>query len=185
MIVQNISEANMKKLALAAALLLAVSSGAFAQAPENPPQATPEATQPKPPASPEATQPITPAPEASKPMPSETKGVELATVVPGDSFSVTEYYRQNVYDPSDNTVGEVSDVLLDKDGHVTAVILSVGGFLGLGAKYVSVPFNALRVTEKGGKRYLVIDATKETLTSAPGYQYDTATGKWVPEAKAG
>jgi hypothetical protein len=78
----------MKKLALAAGLLLAVSCGAFAQAPENPPQATPEATQPKPPASPEATQPITPAPEASKPMPSETKGVELATVVPGDSFSV-------------------------------------------------------------------------------------------------
>jgi hypothetical protein len=57
------------------------------------------------------------------------------------------------------------------------------GFLGLGAKYVSVPFSALRVTEKEGKRYLVIDATKETLTSAPGYQYDTATGKWVPEAK--
>ena len=86
-------------------------------------------------------------------------------------------------DPFDNTVGEFSDVLLDKDGPVTAVILSVGGFLGLGAKYVSVPFNALRVTEKGGKRYLVIDATKETLTSAPGYQYDTATGKWVPEAE--
>ena len=63
------------------------------------------------------------------------------------------------------------------------MILSVGGFLGLGAKYVSVPFSALRVTEKGGKRYLVIDATKETLTSAPGYQYDKASGKWVPEAK--
>ena len=73
------------KLALAAALLLAVSSGAFAQAPENPPQPIPEATQPKPPASPEITQPVTPAPEASKPMTSAAKGVELATVVPGDS----------------------------------------------------------------------------------------------------
>jgi sporulation protein YlmC with PRC-barrel domain len=107
----------------------------------------------------------------------------LATAVPGDSFSVTEYYKQNVYDPSDNTVGEVSDVLLDKDGHVTAVILSVGGFLGLGAKYVSVPFNSLHVTEKETKRYLVIDATKDALMSAPGYQYDKATGKWLPEAK--
>jgi len=70
--------------------------------------------------------------------------MKLASVVlfllfaePGDSVSVTEYYKQNVYDTSDNTIGEVSDVLLDKDGHVTAVILSVGGFLGLGAKYVS------------------------------------------------
>ena len=129
----------MMKLALAAALLLVVSSGAFAQAPENPPQPIPEAIQPKPPASPETTQPVTPAPEASKPMTLVAKGVELATVVPGDSFSVTEYYKQNVYDPSDNTIGEVNDVLLDQDGHVTAVILSVGGFLGLGAKYVSVP----------------------------------------------
>ena len=39
----NTSEANMKKLALAAALLFAVSSGVFAQAPENPPQPIPEA----------------------------------------------------------------------------------------------------------------------------------------------
>ena len=105
------------------------------------------------------------------------------TAVPGDSVSVTDYYKQNVYDASDNTIGEVSDVLLDKDGHVRAVILSVGGFLGLGAKYVSVPFNALRMTEKDGKRYLVMDTTKDALTSAPGYQYDKTTGKWVPEIK--
>jgi sporulation protein YlmC with PRC-barrel domain len=116
-------------------------------------------------------------------MPSAPKSAEKMTAEPGDAVSVTEYYKQNVYDTSDNTIGEVSDVLLDKDGHVTAVILSVGGFLGLGAKYVSVPFNALRITEKDGKRYLVMDATKETLTSAPGYQYDKTTGKWVPESK--
>jgi sporulation protein YlmC with PRC-barrel domain len=187
------AEADMRKLALAATFLLVIGGGAFAQAPESP-QPTPEATQPKPPASPEVTQPApaspeaiqpaTPAPEASKPTPSVApKGAELTTVVPGDSVSLTEYYKQNVYDPSDNIIGEVSDVLLDKDGHVTAVILSVGGFLGLGAKNVSVPFNALRVTEKEGKRYLVIDTTKEALTSAPGYQYDKASGKWVPEAK--
>jgi sporulation protein YlmC with PRC-barrel domain len=94
---------------------------------------------------------------------------------------VNDYYKQNVYDSSDNTIGEVGDVLLDKNGHVKAVILSVGGFLGLGGKYVSVPFNALQVTEKNGKRYLVMDTTKEALTSAPGYKYDNTTGKWVPE----
>jgi len=68
-----------------------------------------------------------------------------------------------------------------KNGQVKAVILSVGGFLGLGGKSVSVPFNALQVTEKNGKRYLVMDTTKEALTSAPGYKYDNTTGKWVPE----
>ena len=105
------------------------------------------------------------------------------TTVPSDSVSVTDYYKQNVYDKSDNSVGEISDVLLDKDGRVTAVIVSVGGFLGLGAKYVSVPFNVLRMTEKDGKRYLVMDTTKDALMSAPGYQYDRTKGQWVPETK--
>jgi sporulation protein YlmC with PRC-barrel domain len=112
---------------------------------------------------------------------SEAKGAEKMATVPSDAVSVNDYYKQNVYNSSDNTVGEVSDVLLSKNGQVKAVILSVGGFLGLGGKYVSVPFNALQVSEKNGKRYLVMDTTKEALTSAPGYRYDSPTGKWVPE----
>ena len=181
-----------KKLASAAVLLLFVSGGAFAQPPSETPQpapSAPEATQPEaqpappaPEAQPEA-QPAPPAPEAAQPMPSAPKGAETMTAVPGDSVSVTDYYKQNVYDTSDNTIGEISDVLLDKDGHVTAVMLSVGGFLGLGAKYVSVPFNALRMTEKDGKRYLVMDTTKDALMSAPGYQYDKTKAQWVPETK--
>jgi putative membrane protein len=122
-------------------------------------------------------------PAGTKTMPSEAKGAEKMAAVPSDAVSVNDYYKQNVYDSSNNTIGEVSDVLLDKNGQVKAVILSVGGFLGLGGKYVSVPFNALQVTEKNGKRYLVMDTTKEALTSAPGYQYDKTTGKWVPETK--
>ena len=112
---------------------------------------------------------------------SEAKAAEKMATVPSDAVSVNDYYKQNVYNSSDNTIGEVSDVLLDKSGRVKAVILSVGGFLGLGGKYVSVPFNALQVTEKNGKRYLVMDTTKEALTSAPGYRYDSTTGKWIPE----
>ena len=111
----------------------------------------------------------------------EAKAAEKMAAVPSDAVSVNDYYKQNVYNSSDNTIGEVSDVLLDKSGRVKAVILSVGGFLGLGGKYVSVPFNALQVTEKNGKRYLVMDTTKEALTSAPGYRYDSTTGKWIPE----
>jgi sporulation protein YlmC with PRC-barrel domain len=172
----------MKKLASAAVLLLFVSASALAQPPSEtpqPPPSAPEAAKPEaaPPSPPEAIQPDQPSPEAAQPTPSTPEAA------PGESVSVTEYYKQNVYDASDNAIGEVSDVLLDKDGHVTAMILSVGGFLGLGAKYVSVPFNALRVTEKDGKRSLVMDTTKDALMSAPGYQYDKTKGQWVPEAK--
>ena len=45
------------------------------------------------------------------------------------------------------------------------------------------PFNALRMTEKDGKPYLVMDTTKDALTSAPGYQYDSTKGQWVRETK--
>jgi len=71
-----------------------------------------------------------------------------------------------------------------KNGQVKAVILSVGSFLGLGGKHVSVPFNALQLTEKNGKRYLVLNTTKEALKSAPGYTFDRSAYQWVP-AKQG
>jgi hypothetical protein len=40
------------------------------------------------------------------------------------------------------------DVLMDRDGKVTALIVGVGGFLGLGEKDVAVPFNAVQPTSK-------------------------------------
>jgi sporulation protein YlmC with PRC-barrel domain len=179
----------MNKLASAAVLLLFFSAGALAQPPSETPQpppsapedAKPEAAPPAPPP-PEAMQPGQPSPETARPSPSAPKGTETMTAAPGESVSVTEYYKQNVFDTSDNSIGEVSDVLLDKDARVTAVIVSVGGFLGLGAKYVSVAFDALRVTEKEGKRYLVMDTTKDALMTAPGYQYNETKRQWVPEA---
>ena len=43
--------------------------------------------------------------------------------VPSDAVGVNDYYKQNVYDTSNNTVGEVSDLLLDKSGRVKAVAI--------------------------------------------------------------
>ena len=59
-------------------------------------------------------------------------------VMPADSTTVTNYYKQNVYDPSDAKIGEITDVLVGKDGKVEAFIVSVGGFLGVGQKDVVV-----------------------------------------------
>jgi len=131
------------------------------------PPAASEATKPKSEMAPSGAAQTEAAPSAeTKKEASETKNAEMAAV-PSDAVGVNDYYKQNVYDTSNNTVGEVSDLLLDKSGRVKAVILSVGGFLGLGGKCVSVPFNALQATEKNGKRYLVMDTTTEALTSAP------------------
>ena len=75
--------------------------------------------------------------------------------------TVTNFYKQNVYDPSDNKIGDVDDVLIDTDGHVTALIIAVGGFLGMGEKDVAVPFSSVRASEKNNKWYLVLNTNKE------------------------
>ena len=107
----------------------------------------------------------------------------LMTTLPGDTLPVSEYYKEDVYDAHDSKIGDIKDVLLDKSGQVAAVIVGVGGFLGIGEKDVAVPFNGIRVTEKDSKRYLMMDTTKEALQSAPGYTYDRTKGEWVPVKK--
>jgi sporulation protein YlmC with PRC-barrel domain len=101
-----------------------------------------------------------------------------------ESVTVTDWYKQDVYDPNNNKIGEVMDVLLDKSGKVTSLIVGVGGFLGVDEKDVAVPFEAVHVTNKNNKKwYLVMNTTKADLKSAPGFKYDRDTTTWVPDRK--
>jgi hypothetical protein len=51
-------------------------------------------------------------------------------------------------------------------------MIAVGGFLGIGEKDVAVPFDAVHGTEKNGKWYLTMNATKDALKNARGYKFD-------------
>jgi sporulation protein YlmC with PRC-barrel domain len=104
--------------------------------------------------------------------------------LPSGALPISDYYNQSVYDAKDNKIGDINDLLVEKDGKINAVIIGVGGFLGAGEKNVAVPFTALKLTEKNGKRYLVMDTTKEALNKAPGYTFDRTAKQWVP-AKQG
>jgi sporulation protein YlmC with PRC-barrel domain len=106
---------------------------------------------------------------------------EIMASVPNNSATVTDWYKQSVYDPSDSKIGEVMDVLLAPDGHATALIVGVGGFLGAGEKDVAVPFAAIKHTLKDKKIYLTMDTTKDALKAAPGVKYDKERTSWVPE----
>ena len=128
---------------------------------------------------PEATPPSAPPAAAS----STKDTAELGTKLPADAISISTYYNEDVYDTQDNKIGAVNDILLDKDGRLSTAIIGVGGFLGVGEKDVAVPFKALKVAEKAGDRYLVINATKEALEKAPGYVYDQGKGVWLPATK--
>jgi sporulation protein YlmC with PRC-barrel domain len=140
-----------------AAVAVLIGTSAFAQSPATSSTMTPSAT-------------------ANSPTGSTT----VLQQIPSNATTVTNFYKQNVYDPSDTKVGEISDVLLDRDGKVTAMIVSVGGFLGVGQKDVAVPFDAVHATKKNNSWYLVMNASKDSLKNAPGYKYDKSTTSWVP-----
>jgi hypothetical protein len=75
-----------------------------------------------------------------------------------------------------NDVGEVNDVVLDWDGSVKAVVLGVGGFLGIGEKDVAIEMSSLRKvreTNDSNDWFLVVNSSKDLLTSAPAYVRNT------------
>lgn len=79
-----------------------------------------------------------------------------------------------VYGANDEHVGEIGDVVLTPEGEVEAVIVDVGGFLGIGEKEVAVSMeNLVFMTDEGGDLFLYTEFTEEQLEAQPAY--DEAT----------
>ena len=108
----------------------------------------------------------------------------VMTSIPSSSRTVTDWYKQNVYDPKDEKIGEIMDVLVNPSGQIDAAIVGVGGFLGAGEKDVAVSFNAIKATKKDNKTYLTLDTTKDALKNAPGFKYDRQSTTWIPDNRA-
>jgi len=83
-----------------------------------------------------------------------------------------------VYGANDENIGEIGDILLSTDGKVDAVIIDVGGFLGVGEKEVAVGMDNLAfMTDKDGNRYLYTTFSKEQLDAAAAYDKSTYAQK--------
>jgi hypothetical protein len=158
----------MIRIASAAAIAALMSTAAMAQSMNPPAKPAPSAPM------------AAPAPSATMPMTS----AKIMTTLPSGAATVTNYYKQNVYDTADNKIGTVDDVLVDKTGKIHAAMVGVGGFLGMGEKDVAVPFEALNLTQKNNKWYLTMNATKDELKSAPGFKYDRNTTTWISDKSA-
>lgn len=77
----------------------------------------------------------------------------------------------DVRDPSDQSIAEVSDLVLSAEGQVTDVVLDVGGFLGIGARSVAIPMDRLTVGQtEGGAVRIWVNMTKEELEALPEYK---------------
>ena len=108
----------------------------------------------------------------------------LMTSIPANSRTMTDWYKQNVYDQNNQKLGEIMDLLVNQSGQIEAAMVGVGGFLGAGEKDVAVNFNAIKPTQKNDKTYLTLNTTKDALSNAPGFKYDRQSTTWVPDSRA-
>ena len=80
-----------------------------------------------------------------------------------------------------DTVGTVQDVYVDASGAIKSVVLSVGGFLGVGAKDVAVKWNDLKQTRDGKSVMLTTALDKDQLKSMPDYKYERRNQAAAPK----
>ncbi|MBN9047276.1 MAG: PRC-barrel domain-containing protein [Rhizobiales bacterium] len=82
----------------------------------------------------------------------------------------------NIVNNENTTIGEIKDLIIS-DGRLAGYIVSVGGFLGIGEKYVIVSPAAVTVaySEADKKWSAKMDATKDEIEKAPEFKYD---GRW-------
>ena len=86
-------------------------------------------------------------------------------------FLTTDVIGIKVSDNAGNALGTVVDLVMEDGRTLTAVVLDIGGFLGVGTRYVAVQPAAL-ILSPGGERYAAtLDMSKEQLGAAPDFKY--------------
>lgn len=80
----------------------------------------------------------------------------------------------SVYGPDNASIGEINDVIIGTEGKINAVVVGVGGFLGVGQKDVALPFESVSVTRKPDSASIdkiTVSYTKDQLNNAPKFAY--------------
>ncbi|MEO1987174.1 MAG: PRC-barrel domain-containing protein [Martelella sp.] len=90
-----------------------------------------------------------------------------------DLIGATVYTGAN---DDEQTLGDVSDVLVGPDGNIEGIIIGVGGFLGIGEKDVAIPFgNVEQNTDDQGMLHLTVETSRDELENAPEFDYGAVT----------
>ena len=77
----------------------------------------------------------------------------------------------DIVDKAKSKIGSLADIVFDEKNSVRSFIVSVGGILGIGSKYVAVDPSVLVITPTDGKFELMIDTDRDQLRAAPEYRY--------------
>jgi hypothetical protein len=114
---------------------------------------------------------------------SSSNSSSMATIKPGPASFVQNQKKSdwrsskligtNVYGPDNSKIGDINDVLISSNGNVNAVVIGVGGFLGVGEKNVALPFDTLTVARKddGTIDKVSVSYSKDDLKNAPKFAF--------------
>ena len=150
-------------------LMLLVCCGAAQSGPPQPqsppaPSPTPDASSTPPPAS-----LATPSPASDKPPPSAAKPPPAPTA----KVAASGILGRTVTGPDGKEIGHIVDVLVDAGSNPRAVVIDVGGFLGVGARRIAVNWSDLTFPPTGSDASIKLDLTSEQISSAPAYTDQT------------
>jgi hypothetical protein len=155
----------LKKLLVTTALSGLMLSSALAQAPSPSSPSSP----------PSASSSDTPKPSADTPKSSASSSggsasASAITTQKPDQMLVSNLKGVDVQGSDDKKIGDISDILVSKDGKVEAYLISIGGFLGVGAKEVALPPSSLQLTQDNNTWKAKVSMNKDQLAQAPDFQ---------------
>jgi sporulation protein YlmC with PRC-barrel domain len=94
----------------------------------------------------------------------------------------------SVYNDKNESVGSINDLLTDKNGKITAVVIGVGGFLGVGEHLVAVSFDKVKFSDQpvaytGASNAPAKSTTGSTTTTGAATTSTTASkpNPWYPD----
>jgi len=134
---------------------------------------------------------------AQSPSATTDRATTAATAAASDTSSFKGSWRTsklvglNVYNDSNESIGSVNDLLTDKSGDIKAVVIGVGGFLGIGEHLVAVPIDKVKFVDEpiaytgassapasGGARPSTSTTTTGAATTAPAV---VKKNPWYPD----
>jgi hypothetical protein len=88
-----------------------------------------------------------------------------------DNRDVQGILGKEVRSASDENMGRIVDIIVDRTGHVRAAVVDFGGFLGVGSRKIAISWNALRFPANGNN-VVTLEWTRDQVREAPEYKDD-------------
>ncbi len=109
-------------------------------------------------------------PAFSQGVPQTLAMMKIDTLSLATGYRTSKVVGAHIVNEPNEQVGTIDDLIVTPNDKVPYAVLSVGGFLGMGTKYVVVPYSSLEIKDK---QMLLRGATKDSLKALPEFKYAT------------